>query len=88
MQFRTLFSLAAVMIVAGGILLLTGLFAMSDVTPLASMDCGCGGQTQCITKLGFLDRGGVLMVAGSFLGAGTLLFSGMGLRRLAGTQSA
>jgi hypothetical protein len=84
MKIRLLLSLATVLMLAGGLLMATGLFAMSDITPLASMDCGCGGQTQCITKLAFLDRGAVLALSGGLMGLGTLLFSGLGIVYLPG----
>lgn len=55
----------AALLVVGLSLITTALFLKSDATPMGSMDCGCGRQTECVTK----NRGATIGAALSITGA-------------------
>lgn len=66
---------AAVALLCVGVLLSgIALFAMSNVSPVGTMDCGCGGGTTCVTKVRTGSTGVMLLSGGMilFLGASML----------------
>ncbi len=73
---RTLNRLAVTLLCLGVLISGIALFSKSHLTPVGTMDCGCGGGTACITKERagstgvVLSTGGILLfVGGSILGA-------------------
>lgn len=58
----------------GLILLGLGLFFSIPGTPMAAMDCGCGGAQNCVTKAASVQWGTVSLVSGMvFFAAGGVL---------------
>lgn len=69
-------ALVRLLIVSGALLLFTGLFLRSPLTPLAERDCGCGGAQACVSKTLAVRSGATALVIGGVLALGTGL--GMG----------
>lgn len=70
----------------GLILVIGGLFAQSSLTPLATMDCGCGGAQACVTKQSMVSLGSLLTASGLlcfFLSSTSLIWMALVRPRLA-----
>lgn len=56
-----------VLIAVGLLLVACGMFAAMSASPVAALDCGCGGQVQCVTKQWIVNLGWVMSISGIVL---------------------
>ncbi len=61
--------LVRILFFVGSVLFLAGIGAMLPITPVETMDCGCGGAAACQTKQFSVLLGTILMIAGFFSSA-------------------
>lgn len=76
-------TLSWIILFFGLVLLFGGLFSQSAVTPLATMDCGCGGAQACVTKASIVNLGTILIASGILclsMSTVSLIFSALRLR--------
>lgn len=61
---KFLHRIPVVLIAMGALLVAAGIFSSMVSSPVAALDCGCGGQVQCVTKQMLVYFGGVVCLCG------------------------